>query len=627
MVFMRYLGNKESLLPEINRLLVEQDLVNTDLSFFDAFCGSGSVSNFVKQFYKKLIVNDNLKWATFFTNGRIIADECTFDLLGFDPFQYFNESKNHVKGFFYQNYCPAMTNRMYFSEENASRIDFFRSQIEEWWVSKKITENEYQYLLSCLIESVSDVSNTAGVYGSFLKKWDSRALKPIFFDRVDSRISPSRNIVVQHNEKLENIIQDVECDILYLDPPYTQNQYGTQYHILETLVLDDNPTLSAITGSRSTRPMRSDWSKDYMCHILFDKVLAKTKAKYVIFSYNSTGFMSKTFIEASMKRYGMADTFVCKKIPYKKYKNWKSKNNEDYFEYLYFVQMKQKSDIIYESPLNYTGNKSKIIEKIIPLLPDDIDVFVDAFGGGFNVGVNVKSKKVIYNEINFFVKDLIESFKNYDTYQYLNFMKKTILKFNLEKENRLTYQTARDQYNSTPIKKRDPRFLFTLILYGFQQQIRFNGSHNFNNPVGLRWFNDKILEKMISFSRICKESEFEYLNEDFFSICDSYINSEDNHFYYLDPPYKLTTGAYNDGKRGFSGWNDKLELELLDFADKLTMNEKKFMLSYVLEHKGQKNLKLEQWIVDNNYTLTELGDVLGVSGSRRKEVLITNYMC
>ncbi|HEM1553861.1 TPA: DNA adenine methylase, partial [Listeria monocytogenes] len=112
----------------------------------------------------------------------------------------------------------------------------------------------------CLIESVSHVSNTAGVYGAFLKRWDSRALKDIKFIEVISY--EKKNIKADfYNSKLEDIIEDVECDVLYLDPPYTQNQYGTQYHLLETLVLYDNPSISPVTGSRKTAPMRSDWSK------------------------------------------------------------------------------------------------------------------------------------------------------------------------------------------------------------------------------------------------------------------------------------------------------------------------------------------------------------------------------
>jgi adenine-specific DNA-methyltransferase len=131
------------------------------------------------------------------------------------------------------------------------------------------------------------VSNTAGVYGAFLKHWDSRATKPIQFRKVDFSKTPPREVEFL-NSKVEDIISEVNCDILYIDPPYTQNQYGTQYHLLETLVLYDSPSISAITGSRSTSPMRSDWSKQYKAHILFDKLLAKTKARYILFSYATT---------------------------------------------------------------------------------------------------------------------------------------------------------------------------------------------------------------------------------------------------------------------------------------------------------------------------------------------------
>ena len=110
--------------------------------------------------------------------------------------------------------------------------------------------------------------------------------------------------------------------------------------------------------------MRSDWSKEFKANILFDKILAKTKAKYVILSYNNDGFMSKEFIESAMKRYGKPETFVCKKISYKKYQNWKSQNENAHFEYLFFVEKKDIAQVNYESPLNYIGNKSILVNKI-----------------------------------------------------------------------------------------------------------------------------------------------------------------------------------------------------------------------------------------------------------------------
>lgn len=587
---LRYLGNKASILSNIEELLESKNLLNKPMKFFDAFCGSGSVADYFKQYYD-IIINDNLTWSVIYTKGRIIAKSCSFDNLGFDPFDYLNSNSNVLHGFMYENYSPAISSRMYFSAENAARIDYFRWQIEEWKTKFKINNDEYNYLLACLIESVSDVSNTAGVYGAFLKKWDSRALKPIVFEKVDS-IDVFCSSVKEYNEKIEDIISDVECDILYLDPPYTQNQYGTQYHLLETLVLDDHPSISKVTGSRKTAPMRSDWSKDIKSHILFDRVIAKTKAKHIVFSYNNDGFMSKDFIEASLKRYGKPETYVCKKISYKKYQNWKSANHKEHFEYLFYVEKRPTGDVSYESPLNYIGSKGRIINEIKEFSFKNYQYFFDAFGGGFNVGINFGQVPVIYNDINWFVKDLIESFKKNDTYDYILYMRRIISKFGLEKANAESYQKAREYYNSLPVENRDPRLLFVIIMYGYQQQIRFNGSHDINNPVGMRWFNDKVLEKMVSFSRVIKESDISF-------YCDSYLDFEERidekTFVYLDPPYMLTNGSYNDGKRGFKGWDKNLESELFEFLNRLNARNIHFMLSYVIEHKGKKNTDLTQW--------------------------------
>ena len=264
--------DKQGLINKQSNLFGEA--LNKHLTFFDAFCGTGAVSDSIKDSFN-IIANDMLRWCVIYTRGRVCANDCKFEKLGFDPFEYFNLNNKIVKGFFYKNYSPAETKRMYFTPNNAGRIDYFRICIEDWKKSNLISENEYAYLLASLIESISIVSNTAGVYGAFLKHWDTRATKEIQFKKVDFKVSP-RNEAQFLNSKVEDIISEVNCDILYIDPPYTQNQYGTQYHLLETLILYDYPVISKITGSRSTKPMRSDWSKEYKAHILFDKVLAKT---------------------------------------------------------------------------------------------------------------------------------------------------------------------------------------------------------------------------------------------------------------------------------------------------------------------------------------------------------------
>lgn len=625
---MRFIGNKELIVSEIASLLEEKgllhknrtvfdDLTSKRLVFFDAFCGTGAVSDYLKDSFD-IIANDMLRWCVIYTRGRVCANSCSFEALGFDPFNFLNSNSTLVKGFFYKNYSPAGSKRMYFTPENAGRIDYFRNAIEGWKESKLISEDEYAYLLACLIESVSFVSNTAGVYGAFLKNWDSRARKPIEFKRIASNES-FHNEVDFLNSRIEDVVAEINCDILYIDPPYTQNQYGTQYHLLETLVLNDNPSISTITGSRSTTPMRSDWSKNYKCHILFDKLIAKTKAKYIVFSYSKDGFMSKSFIEACLKRYGKLNTYTCKKISYRKYTNFKSREKNDHLEYLFFVEKKDENEIVYESPLNYIGSKAKMASVIKKSAPEKFNSFVDAFGGGFNVGINIHANRIIYNDVNHFVSNLVASFKITDTYQYILYLKRIIRKFKLEARNSESYIKVRDYYNSFPIEKRDPKLLYAVILYGFNQQIRFNGDHDFNNPVGMRWFNDKVLEKLISFSRVIKEKNIQIESKDY---QDLFYEIDKHTFTYLDPPYMLTNGAYNDGKRGFHGWNVETEKKLFSFADRLNEEGRLFMISYVLEHNGKFNNHLNAWIRKGGYKTIVVNPSLG---NNRKEILITNF--
>ena len=206
----------------------------------------------------------------------------------------------------------------------------------------------------------------------------------------------------------------------------------------------------------------------------------------------------------------------------------------------------KKEKVYYNSPLNYIGNKYNLLPFIFDHMPSDYNKFIDIFGGGFNVGINSISTKVIYNDINFKVKELLEMFRDEDTYKLIKFIENTIKKNNLEKNDKEAYIALRDIYNHPEPPKRDVRLLYVLILYGFNQQIRFNSQYEFNNPVGESSYNDKILEKLISFSRRLKEKNAQFRSDDFEVFIDE-IDSDT--MVYLDPPYLITLGSYNDGKK------------------------------------------------------------------------------
>lgn len=612
---MRYLGNKESIKREIVQIIKDKNLLNDNKVFFDAFCGTGTLADEFKDMCR-IIVNDNLKFATIFAEGRLNKNKCHFKKLGFDPIEFLNNNNKKYNGFFTKNYSPKISGRMYFSDENAGRIDYFRHQIEEWFCEKRINMIEYKYLLGCLLESTSKVANIAGVYGAYLKTWDQRALKKIQFINIESNEKLLRHSVVAYNNNIVDIIKNVKCDVIYLDPPYTKNKYSVQYHILETLILNDNPKITGITGARVYQNLSNNWSIKNKVEIEFDKVMYLTKAKHIVLSYSDEGILSKEYIQNVFKRYCKKGTIEIKEIEYKKYRNHRTKTNSDHKEYIFYGEKKEKEKIYYCCPLNYMGGKSNIINEIKPYLNSKKKI-IDVMGGGFNVGINADNfKKYYYNDINSMVVDIIKMFKELDTEELLNFIEKTIKKYGLEKKKLEPYRKLRKDYNEKYRFKNDyEKYLYVLILYGFQQQLRFNSKHEFNNTLGESGYNDYIKEKIVSFSRRIKELNVSFFNK---SYKDLKNDIDKDTLLYVDPPYLITLGSYNDGKRGFNGWNEAEEKKLIDFFNDIKNRNCKMIISNILEYKGKKNKYLIDFIKKNKKNIK----IKNIDVKNRKEVLI-----
>lgn len=616
---MRYIGNKNKILNYIEQLIIDKKINKENYTFCDAFSGTATVGNYFKDKFK-IIANDNLYTSYVMSNARLNTPDLKFEKLGKNPFEIFNNEENKLQGFIYKNFSPGGSERQYFSEENAARIDYIRTKIEKWYNDDKITRNEYYYLIACLIESVSKVANVAGVYGSYLKMWDPRAVKPMNFIHVEQLKNKALYENEIYNKNIEELINDISGDILYLDPPYTKNQYSVQYHLLETISLYDEPLLKGKTGARDNSSKTSKFSKPGEVHIEFEKIIAKAKFKYIILSYSSDGIMSKEYIESVMKRYGKPETFEFRKFTYKQYLNSKAEKDEKHCEYLFYIEKKDKlEEVNYSSPLNYIGGKADMIPFLKENAPKNINRIIDIFGGGFNVGINFDAEQIIYNDCNFKVKELLEMLRNIETLDLYKYISSMIKKYKLEKGAKEPYLKIRELYNNQPREKRDSRLLYLLILFGYQQQIRFNSSYDYNNPVGQAGFNDKILEKLISYCRNLKEKNVVFMSKDFDNMWE-HINK--NTFIYLDPPYLITLGSYNDGKRGFNGWTKKDEIKLLEFLSKIDKMGVKFMLSNVLEHKDKKNDILIDWIKNNGFKVIEYKEK---ARKNRKEVIIINY--
>ncbi len=293
-----------------------------------------------------------------------------------------------------------------------------------------------------------------------------------------------------------------------------------------------------------------------------------------------------------------------------------------------YTEIKIKNEVV-KSPLNYIGGKYKILQQILPLFPNNINTFIDLFAGGCNVGINAKADNVIFNDNLTFLIDFFKIIQKQELDITIKHIENRIKDFNLSLTNEIAYKNFRDFYNKT----KNPLDLFVLIAYSFNHQIRFNNNHQFNNPFGKNRssFNVKMRYNLEKFIIKLKTINAEFSNENFENF--NFENLTTNDFVYADPPYLITTGTYNDGKRGFTGWNKNEEKKLLNILLKLNRRKIKFALSNVIKHKGKSNDFLIEWIEKNNFTINYIKKNYANSNYQTKnrqknasvEVLITNY--
>lgn len=301
-----------------------------------------------------------------------------------------------------------------------------------------------------------------------------------------------------------------------------------------------------------------------------------------------------------------------------------------------------------QSPLNYTGGKFKLLSQILPHFPKDINVFVDLFCGGCNVGANVKANTVIYNDLNKHLLYLYNTFKNLDKetifksiYQIIDKYKLSLVSKNgydyygcesskgVGEYNKKHFIKLRDDFNA--IQNEDYYhyiMLYVIIVYAFNNQIRFNSKGEFNLPVGKRDFNNKMANKLSVFIDRIQTQNCIFTCKDFREFDISQLDNND--FVYVDPPYLITCATYNEQ----GGWNEEAERDLLAFLNILSEKNIRFALSNVLRSKGKENYILIEWLQKNseNYRAISLNYSYSNSNYQTKdkislseEVLIVNY--
>ncbi len=287
------------------------------------------------------------------------------------------------------------------------------------------------------------------------------------------------------------------------------------------------------------------------------------------------------------------------------------------------VSRRKKNELV-RSPLNYTGNKYRILNQLIPHMPKEINTMVDLFSGGATVGLNVEAKEVFFVDSNERVVNLLKHLSSRKYEELLRELLKIIDNYSLSKSsvkgyafykkqikgdnpnnglkqyNEKGYYKLREDYNSLKNKntKKANDMLYVLMVYAFNNDMRFSKEGNFNLPIGKTDFNLNNALKLKTFIDRTQEKKCHFICGDFES---SKIKNivYDADFIYMDPPYLITRAVYNESGQ----WTNEDEHRLLDFIDELLKKEKMFMLSNVIEKKNKRNEPLYYWVHKNTQNI------------------------
>lgn len=335
-----YIGNKRKLLP-----LIRQAIDSTEMAsgtFVDFFAGSGVVSRLAKTMGFSVIAND---WEPYseIINRVYIATNAPpdFSRLGgmHEAFATLNALLGE-RGYIATHYCPAddenydtARERMFYTQQNGRKIDAIRDQIALWRKSGDINSIEEAVLLAPLIYQASYCSNTSGVFKGFHNGWGGATQTALYRIRsnltlqIPTLIDNGKKNAVTRKDALE-LASSIDCDIAYLDPPYNQHQYGSNYHLLNTIALWDKPPIAQFIsndGERDKAAIRKDWRiqrRSPYCYKssavqAFEDLIGRMRAKHILVSYSTDGIIKPDELLATLAKRGKLNII---KRQYKRYR-------------------------------------------------------------------------------------------------------------------------------------------------------------------------------------------------------------------------------------------------------------------------------------------------------------------
>ena len=633
----RYLGNKYKLLPFITRV-VENECKNIN-TVADIFAGTGAVAS---AFIDKKIITNDIMYSNYICHVAWFSSEHYSEEKVIKIITQYNNLKITE-----DNYMSDNFSNTYFSLDDCRKIGFIRQDIEDKFNLGYINARERALLITSLLYAMDKIANTCGHYDAYRQGVEFEKHLELYVPQPEPDVNENN---VCYNMDTNELAPEIEADLIYIDPPYNSRQYCDAYHLLENVARWEKPEVFGVARKMDRTALKGDYCTQ-KATVAFENLIDSIHAKYILLSYNnmankgndrSNAKISDNDIMRILSKKGKVKVFS---EDYKAFSTGKSDIQANQERLFLCICNNERKEVI-PSALNYTGGKYKLLSQILPLFPKDADQVVDLFCGGCNVGINVDCNKVLFNDSNEYLMGLLDTFRRLTKEEIFDWIYKSIDKYGLSlvskngydfyncesskglgEYNKAGYNKLRDDFNKKASKDNEYYLmLYLLIVYSFNNQLRFNRKGEFNLPVGKRDFNSKMQGKLEAFIDRVKSGDYRFTTDDFRNV--NMEGYTDKSFFYADPPYLITCATYNEQ----AGWTENDEKDLLNYLEALDKKGIRFALSNVLESKGKKNVILLEWINQNkkfkviplNYNYTNSNYHTRKDGIT-KEVLVVNY--